>query len=105
MIGTKVGKSIGYHNDSGKKADGEYGLPPLRFAQVPDNRLHLRFQKRMPAGLIVQGPKLVEQHRTTVDPAEQRTGSGFRGTLWLVKQGKFRLAVWTDVEHGFLVDS
>ena len=89
MTGTKVGKTSGITMIPVKKRMETRLTSVLRFAQVSDNRLHLRFQKRMPPGLIVQGPKLVEQHRTTVDPAEQCTGSGFGGTLWLVKQGKF----------------
>ena len=99
MTGTKVGKTSGITMIPVKKRM-ETRLPSfLRFAQVSDNRLHLRLQKRAASRIVVHRLEFFYQHGTTVYPSVEGLPCGFGFAQWLIKQSQLGFAINSWNKH------
>ena len=75
------------------------GKPPSGHSQMAHNGLHLGFQEGAPAGIVAQRFKLGHEHGATLYPSVEGLHGGVGGTVRMVEQSQFGLAIGTDLKH------
>ena len=75
------------------------GKPPSRLSQVAHNGFYFGLQEGAPTGIVAQRFKLGNQQGATLYPSVEGLHGGVGGTVRLIEQSQFGLAVRTWCEH------